>query len=71
MPRFIRPSLTFVFLYFPQMCHLAEDSIRKALDENDNAAHLLSLHRPQHHNHESFASEMESSMYNTRFIKIK
>lgn len=28
-----------------QICHLAEDSISKVLDENDNASHLLDLHR--------------------------
>ena len=26
------------------MCHLAETSIRKVLDENDNAAHLLAMY---------------------------
>lgn len=27
------------------MCHLVEESIRKVLNENDNAATLLDLHR--------------------------
>ena len=34
-----------LFLHFQQICHLAEDSISKVLDENDNASHLLDLHR--------------------------
>ena len=51
------------------MCHLAETSIKKVLDENDNAAHLLELHRPPH---VEFAAERGLSPSSTaRFIRIK
>ncbi|KAK7695799.1 hypothetical protein QCA50_000437 [Cerrena zonata] len=32
---------------YSRICHLVEDSISKVLDENDNASHLLDLHRSQ------------------------
>ena len=49
-----------------QMCHLAESSIKKALDQNDNAAYLLSLHRPTPQEEQDF-----HELGATRFIRIK
>lgn len=49
------------------MCHLAETSIRNAVDENDNAAYLLALHRPQPCEDEQDLPEFGA----TRFIRIK
>ncbi|KAI0347562.1 hypothetical protein BDW22DRAFT_1352031 [Trametopsis cervina] len=54
---------------YSRMCHLAEASIKKVLDENDNAAHLLDLHRPQ--SDSEFASSEMDSPYNSRSIRIK
>lgn len=51
------------------MCHLVEASIRKVLDENDNAAHLLELHKPAHV--ESFNEKGMSHPASARFIRIK
>ena len=48
------------------MCHLVEASIEKVLDENDNAASLLELHRPRR---EVMSNEYASTA--TRSIKIK
>ena len=48
------------------MCHLAESSIKKALDENDNAAYLLALHRPTSRNEQDL-----HEFGATRFIRIK
>lgn len=51
------------------MCQLAESSIKKVLDENDNAAQLLQLHKPQH---DEFPAERDFSPSSTaRFIRIK
>ena len=56
-------------LKFLQMCQLAESSIKRVLDESDNAAHLLELHRPPH---VEFAAERGLSPSSTaRFIRIK
>ncbi|GJE84019.1 hypothetical protein PsYK624_000930 [Phanerochaete sordida] len=52
---------------YSRMCHLAETSIRNALDENDNAAYLLALHRPQRHEDGQDLHEFGA----TRFIRIK
>ncbi|KIP10622.1 hypothetical protein PHLGIDRAFT_84901 [Phlebiopsis gigantea 11061_1 CR5-6] len=53
---------------YSRMCHLAETSIRKVLDENDNAAYLLALHRPQQRRQD----EEELSEFGApRFIRIK
>jgi hypothetical protein len=49
------------------MCHLAETSIEKALDENDNAAYLLSLHRPPRQHPDEDFPELGAP----RFIRIK
>ncbi|KAI9000979.1 hypothetical protein BD414DRAFT_511590 [Trametes punicea] len=51
---------------YSRMCHLVEMSITKVLNENDNAAFLLSLHRPRHE--KSRSTELGSS---PRYIKIK
>ena len=50
-----------------QMCHLVEASIRKVLNENDNAAILLDLHRSRH---EPRPNDLVTSSA-TRSIKIK
>ena len=51
------------------MCHLAETSIKKVLDENDNAAHLLELHKPPQ---VDFAAERGIAHASApRFVRIK
>ncbi|KAI0759899.1 hypothetical protein BC629DRAFT_1547466 [Irpex lacteus] len=55
---------------YSRMCHLAEATIKKVLDENDNTAHLLSLHRPSNQRG-SFPNSDNHSPYNTRSIRIK
>ncbi|KAI0832452.1 hypothetical protein BC628DRAFT_318431 [Trametes gibbosa] len=50
---------------YSRMCHLVELSISKVLNENDNAAFLLDLHRPRH---EARSPKFAAS---TRPIKIK
>ncbi|KAI0081810.1 hypothetical protein K474DRAFT_1703658 [Panus rudis PR-1116 ss-1] len=32
---------------YSRICHLADESIGKVLDQNDNTSYLLELHRPQ------------------------
>jgi hypothetical protein len=48
------------------MCHLAEESITRVLDGDNNAAHLLDMHRPQRQQG-SFAD----TTCNVRSIRIK
>ncbi|KAI1786519.1 hypothetical protein LXA43DRAFT_1033515 [Ganoderma leucocontextum] len=50
---------------YSRMCHLVEESIRKVLNENDNATTLLDLHRPRH---EPRMNDLNAA---TRSIKIK
>ncbi|EJF61260.1 hypothetical protein BD309DRAFT_947142 [Dichomitus squalens] len=50
---------------YSRMCHLVEESIRKVLNENDNAATLLDLHRPRHE------SRMNDFSASGRSIRIK
>ncbi|KAI0722939.1 hypothetical protein C8Q76DRAFT_721036 [Earliella scabrosa] len=52
---------------YSRMCHLVEASIRKVLNENDNAAILLDLHRSRH---EPRPNDLGTSSA-TRSIKIK
>ncbi|KAF7790812.1 hypothetical protein EIP86_001769 [Pleurotus ostreatoroseus] len=52
---------------YSRICHLVEGSIRKVLEENDNAAHLLDMHKPPHL--ESFAEKVPRTT--ARFIRIK
>ncbi|KAI0774306.1 hypothetical protein C8Q74DRAFT_1269371 [Fomes fomentarius] len=52
---------------YSRMCHLVEDSIRKVLYENDNAAYLLDMHRSRQ---ESMANDL-STTSTTRSIRIK
>ncbi|THG95805.1 hypothetical protein EW026_g5913 [Hermanssonia centrifuga] len=54
---------------YSRMCHLVEGSIRKVLDQNDNTAYLLALHRPHH---DTFVNE-KSLPHTTaaRFVRIK
>ncbi|KAI0750845.1 hypothetical protein C8Q80DRAFT_1268159 [Daedaleopsis nitida] len=52
---------------YSRMCHLVETSIKKVLNENDNAATLLDLHRPHH---ESRANDLGTTSA-TRSIRIK
>ncbi|KAH9943408.1 uncharacterized protein BXZ73DRAFT_97449 [Epithele typhae] len=51
---------------YSRMCHLVEASIDKVLNENDNAASLLELHRPVH---EGMAGDLTATP--TRSIRIK
>ncbi|OCH94071.1 hypothetical protein OBBRIDRAFT_789598 [Obba rivulosa] len=51
---------------YSRVCHLAEESIAKVLNENDNANHLLELHRP---NRDTLGSDMNPSP--ARSIRIK
>ena len=51
------------------MCQLAESSIKKVLDENGNAAHLLELHKPAHI--DAFAEKNIGHTSSARFIRIK
>ncbi|CDO76279.1 hypothetical protein BN946_scf184470.g37 [Trametes cinnabarina] len=51
---------------YARICQLVEKSITQVLGENDNAAFLLSLHRPRHEKARS--PDLASS---PRFIKIK
>ncbi|KAI0087686.1 hypothetical protein BDY19DRAFT_892613, partial [Irpex rosettiformis] len=55
---------------YSRMCHLAEATITKVLDENDNAAYLLALHRPTR-KQDSFPNSDNHSPYNSRSIRIK
>ncbi|KAI0719523.1 hypothetical protein C8T65DRAFT_635624 [Cerioporus squamosus] len=52
---------------YSRMCHLVEASITKVLNENDNAATLLDLHRTHH---ESRSNDLRSSTA-ARSIRIK
>ncbi|KAH8094785.1 hypothetical protein BXZ70DRAFT_896316 [Cristinia sonorae] len=53
---------------YSRICHLAEQSISKVLDENDNASHLLDLHRSNLLDHELQANDINSS---SRSIRIQ
>ncbi|EKM59065.1 uncharacterized protein PHACADRAFT_249248 [Phanerochaete carnosa HHB-10118-sp] len=52
---------------YSRMCHLAESSVKKVLDENDNTAYLLSLHRPQPCEDEQDLPDLGAA----RFVRIK
>ncbi|CCM02493.1 uncharacterized protein FIBRA_04594 [Fibroporia radiculosa] len=51
---------------YSRICHLAEESIRRVLNENDNVAHLLDVHNDEVHD---MSSNMGTS--SPRSIKIK
>lgn len=53
------------------MCHLVESSIEKVLDENDNAAYLLALHRPSSSTHAAVVVGVGEDEMMPGFIRIK
>jgi len=51
---------------YSRTCHLAEASISRVLNENDNAAHLLDLHQPNLDSHDAQVGDNSQ-----RYIRIK